>query len=1429
MLSFYCLHLCYNNQISDFKIAIYDDHYHPFDDIVIDISTEITEKYAIQLKHVKDKLVLNSNHFGNNGKMVLKKFFKFDFTKSDHVVLLTNGVVNEEMTIGEYLIKHKMSLSFLEKCLDTSSEEKEHIFEISLEGQKITFFTCQKSRNEIDIATKGKLKDKFDLDEKSLDSVLAKFKSFFLKWKKEGSELFKLDKQDIKMKLAEILSWDSIIDFSPIFEEEIDSKIKIFQNVLKNFNLIFAGDVSGSFGTLCRFDLDKSKLIEYAKNLLVTNFENADKNLSVILWRMKEFPLPVKITEENERVIYELINDLRDEHLNFILFGKVSKLQFSSLKILENLDDLKSNKLYESDIKNFKLSIQGREDITLEELLACNKNFGEIITIRELFQILQGDFRMGEPLEELPQSYISRRLLTPILKIKTIEHFPNDLFAVTGEEKILKEVLPKNKFWKFEYWNKTIDNRLPPKSIILCKDPKNFDTCLRFKNSNVHCLKILDKDYLQLISSKTKSEKLRKFQIFSENKILKLVKTKINLICARPGMGKLTMLKFLKNSVSKDYWTVKIDLQEECQDENLSEFDKKVKNCFKEVERLVYFIYGIDNLQNENLEKAVNKIKQLSSGQIWVFSEDHMKETLEKLLEVAAMEIEEFSEDEQQKYIQERLEQRQDVEKVLFSFKMLRNNDILGAPMHLFMLTEIFKNNPEMEKVFILTDIYRYFIKTKYKHYLSKVSSESNNQIIEDGIFYRNEQYKLAAISCLDYFKKYNIQCNQSFLTQIKNRGDVIGIIFKVSTDGGIIFSQQTFSDYFAALWLAENYQKVKNLDNLVHREDFKNIFFMFNLEICKDNPAHISVLYQNFEELQKYEDFFAEVDSLQRSVLHLACLNGSNEENTRRKENNRILDLLVDNVEIDPLQVDQLFGWNLFDYAFNMSNFYALEKLLSKYENTEEIVLEKFQCFGKTDLEAIIFSFVKFGYKNLLRIASKTEIFSSDVSIEDCNGESLLHLAVKSGNYQNVCLLLDQGAKIDTTTNTYNKQSPLHTAVEECHLEIINLLLSRGASVDIKDRYRNTPLHLAASQGLFDAAKTLITFGADIDFANNFGRTALQLAATFGYFDLVKMLLDRGANIDKSDKFGNTALKCACDKKHLEIYNLLVKRGARNDIKGGRRPLASEFEYYTKFPLHWAAFTGQIERINSLLKDGWFVDQVDNFGRTPLYRAVTEKFLKVVEVLLEHKADVTIADNNRIVPLNRAIYNDDSQMTEILLSRHVGVDFKDRFNYTSLHLAALNGNVEIVKLLLAKNPDVDVVDNFGRKPVDCAVENGHFEIVVLLDGSCAKVEVAKKMGNFWKLLKNCTWRRKDLEGLGISLKHLAAIEGKVDFLERQKLDEDIVDICGNTALDWACKKGYVECVEVLIGCNSVAKAIQGDFLDMVKKQEEFVKVLNSF
>lgn len=71
-----------------------------------------------------------------------------------------------------------------------------------------------------------------------------------------------------------------------------------------------------------------------------------------------------------------------------------------------------------------------------------------------------------------------------------------------------------------------------------------------------------------------------------------------------------------------------------------------------------------------------------------------------------------------------------------------------------------------------------------------------------------------------------------------------------------------------------------------------------------------------------------------------------------------------------------------------------------------------------------------------------------------------ILHHAVRSGNAETVCAVLDAGADVNQQADF--GETPAHIAAEENHSEILRLLLSRGADVTIESTFDGTPLDVA-------------------------------------------------------------------------------------------------------------------------------------------------------------------------------------------------------------------------------------------------------------------------------------------------------------------------------------------------------------------------------
>ena len=113
---------------------------------------------------------------------------------------------------------------------------------------------------------------------------------------------------------------------------------------------------------------------------------------------------------------------------------------------------------------------------------------------------------------------------------------------------------------------------------------------------------------------------------------------------------------------------------------------------------------------------------------------------------------------------------------------------------------------------------------------------------------------------------------------------------------------------------------------------------------------------------------------------------------------------------------------------------------------------------------------------------------------------QTLLHIAAQSGQEENVVILLQHKAPIDT--QDLSKQTPLFLAVLQGHRTVVQLLLQKNARVDLTSVEGETLLHAAAFYGYtpilddllkYPSCKGLIS-AQDLD-----GKTPLHKAVCSG------------------------------------------------------------------------------------------------------------------------------------------------------------------------------------------------------------------------------------------------------------------------------------------------------------------------------------------
>ena len=167
------------------------------------------------------------------------------------------------------------------------------------------------------------------------------------------------------------------------------------------------------------------------------------------------------------------------------------------------------------------------------------------------------------------------------------------------------------------------------------------------------------------------------------------------------------------------------------------------------------------------------------------------------------------------------------------------------------------------------------------------------------------------------------------------------------------------------------------------------------------------------------------------------------------------------------------------------------------------------------------------------------------NINDRDNAGYTPLILACKRGRYENVKILLEQGAdpKQKIKGGKYNAFHFACMEDNENNLKIIKLLLDKCPEIiNVNGVGRKSPLHFAVLYNCPKIVELLIKSGANI---NKKDTTPLLLACKYGYSQIAEYLIKCGAKVDKCDNSNNSPLHYACAFGNLQCVKVLLENGA--------------------------------------------------------------------------------------------------------------------------------------------------------------------------------------------------------------------------------------------------------------------------------------------
>ncbi|GFR22359.1 hypothetical protein TNCT_213892 [Trichonephila clavata] len=407
----------------------------------------------------------------------------------------------------------------------------------------------------------------------------------------------------------------------------------------------------------------------------------------------------------------------------------------------------------------------------------------------------------------------------------------------------------------------------------------------------------------------------------------------------------------------------------------------------------------------------------------------------------------------------------------------------------------------------------------------------------------------------------------------------------------------------------------------------------------------------------------------------------------------------------------------------------------------------------------------IVFGLNSIAEILLDNE--KIDIHYCGIDGNSLLHIAAKQGNYFLVEAFLSRGADANAITLT-DGTSPLHYAADAGYVEIVKILLKNKAKINAFTNVGLTPIHLAAVKGHTSVVKLLLENGANAKVTDNKNRNSFEMAVANGNAEVVKILLqEKNFHINDKGNDGFSLLHIAAQEGNLNIIKYLIDRGAdvnsQNDAgskpihiaaREGHKDIVELFlnckslnNYLGAFDqslVHYATMGSQLEILKLLIDLKFDVNASDRNDLKPVHIAVSSNDKNILLILLQHGAYYD-AVYDGLTPLQLALYHNHVSCVQRLIlikelfdavkhnfsevenciRKGVILNVKNSENITPLHYVCWKGYEGIVNLLLENKADPNVIGKGGSTPLHYAAKFNHFAIVkqLLLNGGIYNAE----------------------------------------------------------------------------------------------------------
>jgi ankyrin len=393
------------------------------------------------------------------------------------------------------------------------------------------------------------------------------------------------------------------------------------------------------------------------------------------------------------------------------------------------------------------------------------------------------------------------------------------------------------------------------------------------------------------------------------------------------------------------------------------------------------------------------------------------------------------------------------------------------------------------------------------------------------------------------------------------------------------------------------------------------------------------------------------------------------------------------------------------------------------------------------------------------------------DLVMVKYSGDSIMHRAVKNGNFFLSKKLLEYNHIYFLNIKNQHGDTPLHVACFWRRFDIIELILNYTTAVAVNDRNWNgyAPLlnlclmsHHCPFNDLRALDRLLLHPNIEINIICKQGLSPLHVACNDNNYVLKRLLDDTNINVNCIDNNGNTPLHLAAKRNNVMSIKMLLSHPKIDiNIKNNSQitPLFLAVRGNKDDDSIIYTYLVQI-----LLDAGADIQKEFNHPFSILHEACMKDNDKIVEILITNNRisinDYNITYGHLGTALHIACHFEAFNTVGMLLNLpSINIETVDKHNNTPLMVATkintnrlLNDQTAILKMLLEKGANVNSINEFGDTPLHRACYEGNIYFVnQLLNHPNINLNKVNNKGET-ALMKACNNNPNNMDGEIVSL-----------------------------------------------------------------------------